>query len=264
MTVAKDKIAPLSDGSEGGTAPSLSDASPDSQGAMTSLPFGSVLSTVDGYERIVGTDAIFTKLVSLVERARFRVDSIVPSVPIPADILRSEPYDRKAIASGIEGRTIIPEGSRADSSLYPYIETAVANGSQVRTSNVNAGRLLIVDNEVALISEDSVGLGGVPVAAITRVEGIVNALSIMFEKIWEQSTPFFVTPSDSVEALSAQSLAVLRGVIAGHTDIRISRDTGLSPRTVSREIGNLRRRFGADSRAELSSKAVRQGVSEEE
>ncbi len=58
-------------------------------------------------------------------------------------------------------------------------------------------------------------------------------------------------PVKRISTLSPTEEAVLRGIALGHSNARIAKERGTSPRTVANQVASLLRKLGVSSRYEL-------------
>jgi DNA-binding NarL/FixJ family response regulator len=89
-----------------------------------------------------------------------------------------------------------------------------------------------------------------------RGNGLVIALCLLFDLVWEHSTPFGETPATDEQGLTDQELAILSLLYAGLTDEAIGRKLGLSERTVRRIVAEIMKRLDATSRFQAGAKAA--------
>ena len=215
--------------------------------SLTSLSTGSV--TV---EFVRGRD-----VVSLLRRI---------AATAPGDMLWMRPdqwkYDdsqhadavvKDLIAEGRESRVLYP--ARAIEEAPAAVRDRAEAGEQVRFLAVVPTRLAILGTSLALIPQ-RLGTDAQQVAVI-RQEGMVGALRLLFESLWERALPMpgldQSTDQDSSRRLFLEQLAT------GAKDEQIARNLGLSLRTVRRRVAELMDLLGAESRFQAGTEAVRRG-----
>jgi DNA-binding NarL/FixJ family response regulator len=92
---------------------------------------------------------------------------------------------------------------------------------------------------------------------LVRQQGIVEALLLLFEMMWERATP--LPERDGPVAPADQRRLLLEQLAAGEHDEQIGRRLGLSLRTVRRRVADLMTELGADSRFQAGVEAARRG-----
>ena len=184
----------------------------------------------------------------------------------PGDLLwmRSDQW-RLAVSHSVDAwmERQLREGRRSRA-LYParVLEEAPETvrkradlGEHVRVLGTLPGRLAVLGESVALVPRrfdpsDNVLL-------IVRQPALVQALTMLFEALWERA---LVVPGigEDVEGQSAQRL-ILDQLARGAKDEQIARTLGLSLRTVRRRVADLMDDLEATSRFQAGVEAVRRG-----
>ncbi|MFI1884557.1 helix-turn-helix transcriptional regulator [Streptomyces jumonjinensis] len=213
----------------------------------------------DGAERLVGLDAIQSRLEALTEELSGECLSIMPGgAQSQASLDASRPLDEKAMARQVEMRAVYQDSVRNDPATLAYAQWTTERGGQVRTSPVLPPRLLIFDRETAVVPIDPANsrLG----ALCTRAPGIVAALVTLFEQTWQTAIPLGAareqTPQDG---LTPGEQELLRLLASGMTDEAAGKRLGLSLRTIRRQMSSLMERLNATSRFEAGLKAAQRG-----
>lgn len=214
---------------------------------------------VDGAERLVGMDAIQSRLEQLAHGLTRECLAILPGGALSeASLESSRPLDRRALARGIEMRSVYQDSARNDPMTLAYARWLTEQGGQVRTSPLLPPRLLIFDRTVAVVPIDPEHsrLG----ALCTSAPGIVASLATLFEQTWDAAVPLGADrprPSDSRP--TATELELLKLLASGMTDEAAAKRLGVSLRTVRRQMAALMERLHATSRFEAGLKAAQQG-----
>ncbi|MFB6807083.1 LuxR C-terminal-related transcriptional regulator [Streptomyces sp. NPDC056387] len=214
---------------------------------------------VDGAERLVGMDAIQSRLEELAHGLAREFTAILPGGALSeASLEASRPLDRRALGRGIEMRSVYQDSARNDPATLAYARWLTEEGGQVRTSPLLPPRLLIFDAKVAVVPIDPANsrLG----ALCTRAPGIVASLLTLFEQTWDSAVPLGADrprPTDSKP--TAGELELLKLLASGMTDEAAGKRLGVSLRTVRRQMSALMERLHASSRFEAGLKAAQQG-----
>ncbi|PWK72069.1 regulatory LuxR family protein [Streptomyces sp. CG 926] len=214
---------------------------------------------VDGAERLVGMDAIQSRLEELAHGLTRECLAILPGGALSeASLEASRPLDRRALGRGIEMRSVYQDSARNDRMTLAYARWLTEEGGQVRTSPLLPPRLLIFDRTVAVVPIDPANsrLG----ALCTSAPGIVASLLTLFEQTWGSAVPLGADrprPTDSRP--SAGEVELLKLLASGMTDEAAGHRLGVSLRTVRRQMSALMERLQATSRFEAGLKAAQQG-----
>lgn len=121
-------------------------------------------------------------------------------------------------------------------------------------------RMIIVDSSVAMVPapDDPTSMA----LLIVRDPHTVRLLLQLFNFCWVSAVPRTDTPCEesSVGELSTQQQAVLRLLATGRTDEGISRELGISTRTLRRVMADLMSRLGVTSRFEAGVESQMRGL----
>jgi DNA-binding Lrp family transcriptional regulator len=155
------------------------------------------------------------------------------------------------------GHDVVVRGLYAPESLEPAgaldaVKRAIDKGELSRMHPKLPMKLAIMDRSVALLPlvlEDMVES-----ALVVRKCALLDALVVLFELLWEQSSPVVPGP------VAAQpDLRLLTLLAAGAKDETIARQLGISPRTVTRRVAELLDQLGARTRFHAGVLAARNG-----
>ncbi|MFF9149566.1 LuxR C-terminal-related transcriptional regulator [Streptomyces sp. NPDC014861] len=216
---------------------------------------------VDGAERLVGLDAIQSRLESLARDLTDECCSIEPGgAQSPASLAAARPLDERALARGVTLRTIYQDSARNDPATFAYARWHTENGGQIRTCPETPPRMLVFDRRVAVVPIDPANtrLG----ALCTSAPGIVMPLLALFEQTWEMAVPLGAdrrAAHAAADGLSPAESALLKLLASGMTDEAAGKRLGVSLRTVRRQMAALMERLDATSRFEAGLKAAQRG-----
>jgi sugar-specific transcriptional regulator TrmB len=202
-------------------------------------------------EIIVGQRAVghrYRALVHSCERELLVIDRPPYATPI-------EPSEEEVTTR--LGDDVVVRGLYAPESLEPQgaleaVKRAIEKGELSRIHPKLPMKLAIADRSVALLPlvlEDMVES-----ALVVRKCALLDALVVLFELLWEQSSPVVPAP------VAAQpDLGLLTLLAAGAKDETIARQLGISPRTVTRRVAELLDQLGARTRFHAGVLAARNG-----
>ncbi|MEW1694682.1 LuxR C-terminal-related transcriptional regulator [Streptomyces sp. NPDC091278] len=212
----------------------------------------------DVVHRVTGLENVRERLEDLAANARTECFSLLPGgAQLPDTMDASQPLDQLALERGVKIRSIYQESFRNDPPTAEYVRWYCDLGGEARTVPVVPMLMVIVDREAALVPVDPQdGRAG---ALEVRSPGLVHALVVLFDRLWEAGTPFGEAPRRDEHALSPQERELLMLLGIGCTDDIAARRLGVSLRTVRRMSSDLMNRLGARSRFEAGVRASKEG-----
>jgi DNA-binding CsgD family transcriptional regulator len=145
---------------------------------------------------------------------------------------------------------VVPHTARRQREALRHMTLLGDLGAQVRTAAVIPGRLILLDEDTAVVPT---GNGG---AALLRDPTVVTFLSVIFDHIWEHARP--VGGGDAAaEVFEDVEVAILRHLERGRSDEFISRRLGISTRTLSRYLAGMCDKLRVETRFQLGMAAAR-------
>ncbi|PCG86413.1 helix-turn-helix transcriptional regulator [Streptomyces sp. WZ.A104] len=212
----------------------------------------------DVVHRVVGLETVRRRLEDLAANARTECLSLLPGgAQLPDTMDASQPLDQLCLERGVRIRSIYQDSFRNDPPTVDYVRWYCDLGGEARTVPVVPMLMVIVDREAALVPVDpEEGRAG---ALEVRSPGLVHALVVLFDQLWDTGTPFGEAPRRDEHDLSPRERELLMLLGIGCTDDLAARRLGISLRTVRRMSSELRDRLGARSRFEAGVRAVKEG-----
>ena len=165
--------------------------------------------------------------------------------------------DFDLLERGIKLRTVYLQSMTASRHAVEYAAKMHRLGGEVRATPTLPMRLLIVDQELAIMpmDPDNPTAG----AVIHRTPAVVSVAIALFDAYWARATEMF-DPEDRDETpLTPHEAEVLRLLAGGAKDEQVARLLGISLRTARRITANLSERLDAASRFELGVAAAKRG-----
>jgi DNA-binding CsgD family transcriptional regulator len=159
----------------------------------------------------------------------------------------------RAVASGRRSRAIYP--MRALHEAPDVLQARARQGEQVRVIDELPTRMLVIRGTHALLPEP-LGFADEP-RVLVRQPAVVGAVTLLFERYWEQATA--LPDLDSRRPRVDIRGSLVRQLAAGAKDEQIARTLGLSLRTVRRRVADLMIELGADTRFQAGVEAARRG-----
>ncbi|AWT45262.1 LuxR family transcriptional regulator [Streptomyces actuosus] len=173
----------------------------------------------------------------------------------------SRPLTEALRDRGVTMRTVYLDSIYNDPATVEHARWLVGLGNDVRTVASLPARMIIFDDEAAVVPMDPDN--SAEGALLFRGRGILAALSELFRMVWERAAPVATgrrqrTSTDD-NGLTSQESAVLRLLSEGLTDEGVARKLGVSVRTGRRITAELMARLGARSRFQAGLRAARLG-----
>lgn len=157
------------------------------------------------------------------------------------------------VRAGRASRAIYPV--RALTEARDTLAMRAAAGEQIRVLPELPTRLFIIGTTHAIMPEP-LGFGDEP-RTLTRQRGLVEALTLWFEAMWDRAAP--VSGLAGPDARSDMRRFLLQQLATGAQDEQIARRLGVSLRTVRRRVADILTELGADSRFQAGVEAARRG-----
>ena len=212
---------------------------------------GGVLQVVQGTKR-VGWAAY-----ELQRNAKELVRGVVKPPYAIRDSLDS--LETHKLAEGVAFQVLYDRSALALSPQLDVTSRLVSLGEQARVVHLAPTKLLVVDNEVALLplttSESTVES-----AVVVRSSAMLSGLLRIFEDLWRLAAPFTPELGSSGDASpSEEERWILSLLASGATDDTIGRLMGFSARTAHRRVRELIARLGVETRFQAGMQAVKLG-----
>ncbi|WP_328525461.1 helix-turn-helix transcriptional regulator [Kribbella sp. NBC_00359] len=166
--------------------------------------------------------------------------------------------DLPLIERGLKMRTVYLQSMTASKQAMEYAAAVHRLGCEVRATPTLPMRLLILDQEIAIMpmDPDNPTAG----AVIHRSPAVVSVALALFDSYWSRATELFDPDDRDDDApLTPHEAEVLRLLAGGAKDEQVARLLGISLRTARRITANLSERLDAASRFELGAAAAKRG-----
>lgn len=199
---------------------------------------------------LAGSSLIGSALQHAVRSCRSELITVQPGGGRDPEMLQEAlSRDLDILGRGVQQRTLYQHSARFHAPTRHYAEQITQAGGQVRTLDEISERLIVCDREVAFIpGAESRELSALEI----RHPAIMSFLLKTFERAWEQATPINSEHSKKDPKIVDEThQAILRLMVAGHTDETIARRLGKSRRSVAGYISSISSELGSHSRAQL-------------
>jgi sugar-specific transcriptional regulator TrmB/DNA-binding CsgD family transcriptional regulator len=183
------------------------------------------------------------------------------SSPPPDVIDEMALRDAEVASSGVRIRALYARHTAEAEHVRDYLLDAAKSGIDIRLAPSLPMRLLILDDDLALvpIDPDDSSRGAVAVFG----PSIVRSLQAVFDHIWAVALPLHsVVPCGEPRPvlLNPQHRAVTRMLAAGLKDEVIARQMGISSRSLSRLMAGLFEELRVSTRFQAGMKAAQLGL----
>ncbi|MFD8027800.1 LuxR C-terminal-related transcriptional regulator [Streptomyces sp. NPDC059717] len=193
--------------------------------------------------------------------------SVQPGEPADRDpaILRlGVERTRSALRRGVHVRSIYHRSAHEHDQTREYVSAMVADGADVRASDMPGPRMVIIDGRHLfidnLVIDGAEGNSGWHVfdrAAVAWVRGL-------FDLFWDAAERWQdLCATREASPLSERQLRILRMLAAGYAQQQIGSRIGLSERAIAKELRLVRHALGAQTTYEVMAWYGRQQVTRE-
>jgi DNA-binding CsgD family transcriptional regulator len=209
-------------------------------------------------EVLRGRENASRRIEELGAKARENFWGLVPAHVDEIVAPPEESPDIPLIERGIRLRTIYLQSMTVSKAGLEFAAFIHKLGGEVRATPTLPMRLLIVDQEIAVMPlNPEVQSAG---AVIHRSPGVVAVAIALFDSYWSRATELFAPGDrDNKTPLTPHEAEVLRLLAGGAKDEQVARLLGISLRTARRITANLSDRLDATSRFELGVAAAKRG-----
>ena len=211
----------------------------------------------DVVDMVFGADAVRQRFLQLQAAAVRSVDAFMLS-----DIAVLEPDDNpeeaRALERGVRFRVVVETPLLERPGFIADIRASSPLGAEVRVLPSLPTRLLITDDEMALLPMRSHGEERASGALLLHPSGLLDLVIASFEEFWARGTEFGVDgdlPGDH----DVVDRDLLKLLMLGVTDAAAGAQLGISLRTVQRRVSELIETAGVTTRIQLGAEAVRRG-----
>lgn len=218
-----------------------------------------------GCEFLDDAVVVNARLDDVVSSAREEILAAQPGGPRNrVQLNRSVERGATALARGVRIRTLYRADVRETAVTAEYARTMTVKGVEYRTLVAPYERAIIVDRRVAFVSNHLIE--GAPAHAAWQIThpGMVAYVVAEFEAKWRMADPWHgelrprgqekvdtVSGVDGVRTTRRQR-EIMRDQCAGIPQQATARRLGISTRTLSNELSELKARFDAETAAQLA------------
>lgn len=208
-------------------------------------------------EVVSGSRAIRQRLTQIQRSARSEVRCL--DQPPYVDLGGTAATEFELLASGITCRTIYDGASVEQPEALPGIEQLVLAGQQAQVLPKLPMKLYLSDDRFAVLPLQREA-GTTHATIIVHPSALLDALTNLFEGLWQRALPLDLPTTDAAPAQRDRSTAddqrLIALLLSGLTDEAIARQLGVSYRTAQRRIAGLIDRLGVHTRFQAGVQAA--------
>lgn len=212
-------------------------------------------------EVVTDPEVLRNRVIQLQDRARTQLRSFTkPPYAVGADEVN--PTEREALARGVVCRAVYDRACLREPGSLAHLEAMANLGEECRIAPDVPMKMILCDDDLGILPLQQ---ETVECCIIVRASSLLEALSALFETVWNAALPLrFGEPggdtADTADAPpSSEERRLLSMLVTGADDHDIAQQLGVSRRTVHRRIHDLMVRLEAASRFQLGVEACRRG-----
>lgn len=202
-------------------------------------------------EVLTGEDAILRRFQSMIGSARKEILGFA-AAPIMAPDEINRDVNIEALNRGVRLRTIYERAVLDMPDFAEVIAACEASGEQIRIIDRLPSKMVLVDDEAALLPVYVEQSQPATSAALIHAP-LAHTFTALFEELWRRAMPATMgsgTPTGD-SAPSADDRKLLSLVLGGLPDDAVARHLEISRRTVNRRIQRLIELAGVETRMQL-------------
>lgn len=205
-----------------------------------------------GLQHLYGLQDINAAIKVAVDSAEQEILTAQPYGPRPVSVLTAAlEVVRIKVRGGVSMRTLYLHANRFDEATKAYVRSVMHYGVQVRTLSEFFDRLIIIDQRLAFMSDIADRTHAVQMTD----RAVVRFLVDVFERTWDRAESVPFTPTIAAKAASEVVPEIHRSIqrllMEGHSDAKIARRLGISPRALQSHIARIKENLGARNRLHL-------------
>ncbi|WP_149180443.1 TrmB family transcriptional regulator sugar-binding domain-containing protein [Streptomyces sp. TRM49041] len=211
-----------------------------------------------GSEFLAGREQIAARVGEAVDRAETEVLTALPTGPAWPELLDDvTARESRALARGVRLRTLFGDGVRDDAAARDRVTVMSAKGTRFRTLLAPFQRCVVVDRRQAFISDHVVGGDPDRTAWHVMDRAFVAFVAEGFEDAWRRADvwhgdPRRAVPAEAGDGLTDRQREILIDTAAGVDQRITARRLNIGLRTLTKELGRLRARWGVSTLAALA------------
>ncbi|HEX5115082.1 MAG TPA: helix-turn-helix domain-containing protein [Pseudonocardiaceae bacterium] len=163
------------------------------------------------------------------------------------------------LARGVHYRVVYATAALERADYLATVLPGVHAGEEARTLPDVPVKLMLFDDDCAVVSQSRPGGSADGSALLIRPCSLLSALHGLFEMCWRAALPFDVRDRGTEQRLQPHERRLLSLLAAGMGDDQAARALGVSRRTLFRYLEGMMARTGSANRFQLALHAARNG-----
>jgi DNA-binding CsgD family transcriptional regulator len=217
-------------------------------------------------EYVSGVEHINARISELVAACTTELLTAQPGGARPAETLSMAlPRDLDAVHRGIAMRTLYRTSVRSDEPTTAWAAEMTKAGAHVRTLDQQFMRALVFDRRKAVIADCTPWTGQGPEprrALIVHDEGLVQYIAEAYERDWSRASIWRGTEVAAGVQLTEQQRSIMRSLATGHSQAAVGAALGISERSVSAQLAEMRHMLGYASTTQMAFELGRRAAAE--
>ncbi|MDN3293234.1 hypothetical protein QWM81_04045 [Streptomyces ficellus] len=210
-----------------------------------------------GSEFLAEPEQVGARIAEAAGRAETELLTAQPMGPRGGEALEAAlTRDARALARGVSVRTLYRDGERDDPATRDWVTRMTAKGAQFRTLAAPFQSCVVVDRRQAFIPDHVVNSSPTHAAWHVMDRALVAFIAEGFEDAWRRADIWHGDPRRAVPGggggLTRRQREILIDTAAGIDQRITARRLNIGLRTLTKELGVLRARWGVSTLAALS------------
>ncbi|MER5350559.1 LuxR C-terminal-related transcriptional regulator [Kitasatospora sp. NPDC002551] len=218
-------------------------------------------------EYVAGVEAINARISELVATTTTEILTAHPDGPRPAETLAlALPRDLDALHRGITMRVLYRTSVRSDGPTSQWAARMTTEGARVRTLDDAFLRCILLDRRKAVLEDHTPWTGPGPEprrALIVHDDGLVQYVLRAYERDWDRGTTWRGEEVPPGRHLTEVQRAIMRHLATGAGQKAVAESLGMSERSISGQLAEMRRALGYESTVQMAYELGRQSATEE-
>ncbi|MFD7410599.1 LuxR C-terminal-related transcriptional regulator [Kitasatospora purpeofusca] len=218
-------------------------------------------------EYVAGLEAINSRISELVATTTTEILTAHPDGPRPAETLAlALPRDLDALHRGISMRVLYRTSVRSDGPTSQWALRMTREGARVKTLDQPFVRCILLDRRKAVLEDYTPWTGPGPEprrVLIVHDEGLVQYVLRAWERDWARGTTWRGEELPAESHLTEVQRAIMRHLATGAGQKAVAEALGMSERSVSAQLAEMRRVLGYESTVQMAYELGRRAALEE-
>ncbi|WP_370420379.1 LuxR C-terminal-related transcriptional regulator [Streptomyces sp. QH1-20] len=187
-------------------------------------------------------DLVNERIAQAIVRAESELLTSQPGPRSRTLLSKSVDRDMAALERGVAMRTLYHASARANPATREWAQMMTARGARVRTLASPFLRFVLVDRSSAVIQDYADGRDAQQGAWLVRDHALCGFIGEVFDQYWTRADEWLDAPTGDTVTTEVQR-TILRDLCAGRDQAQIATRLGVSVRTITAHLADLRNRL---------------------